>query len=66
MYRLLAIMASALGIGLFLGYSLGNGTSNTPVWLAGLSVLAGGVLLGMSLTSPSTAKPTEKDRHDEA
>ena len=65
-YRLLAAISASLGVGLFLGHSIGEGTSNTPLWLAGLSILAGGVLIGMSLAgSGPTKAPAHKPEQPE-
>ncbi len=59
LYRVLATICASFGVGLFLGHTLGEGTSNTPLWLAGLSILSGGVLIGMGLTSGSSStQPT--------
>lgn len=55
-YRLLSIVSLSVGIGMFLGHSLGQGTVNTPLWIGGILILLGAVLLGMSLSTPQSKK----------
>ncbi|MGI9027303.1 MAG: hypothetical protein ACR2FM_00435 [Candidatus Saccharimonadales bacterium] len=51
LYSVLSAATSLIGIGMLLGYSLANGTSNTPLWVGGLLILLGAITLGMTITS---------------
>ena len=57
-------MSSGLiGVGMILGHSLGNGTSNTAVWLGGFLILSAAVMLGMFLSL--RASPSAKSNDNE-
>ena len=63
LYRYLASVAGLIGVGMILGYSLGQGTTNTPVWIGGILILLAAVVLGMSLSTnkPRTPSSTQDD-----
>ncbi len=51
MYTWVAAVAGLIGIGIILGYGLGNRTSNTALWIGGILVLVGAVMLGMAISA---------------
>lgn len=53
----LAAAAGYIGIGMLLGFALGDQMNNTPLWIGIILVLAGAVLLGMSISARETAVP---------
>ncbi len=50
-YTWVAAGAGLIGIGIILGYGLGNKTSNTALWIGGILVLLGAVMLGMAISA---------------
>lgn len=64
--KLFLYLASAggyIGIGMLLGYALGDHTTNTGLWLGILLVILGAVLLGMFISARSEpSEPTEPPR----
>lgn len=51
LYVFLAQLTGYLGIGVILGYILGEGSSRTAIWVAGLLVFVSAIFIGMSLAS---------------
>lgn len=47
----LAAAAGYVGLGMLLGYLLGDKTNNNPLWIGGLLVLCAAVLLGMFISA---------------
>lgn len=64
-YILLAVASGFTGIGMMLGYSLGDSASNTPLWLGALLLLLGAVLLGMAISSVENKAPQKIDESQE-
>ena len=66
MYIWLAAASGFTGIGMLLGYTLGNATENTPLWVGAMLIILGAVLAGMAISSrqPSNAR-TRSRQEDE-
>ena len=60
LYGWLSAVAGLVGVGMLFGYSLAEGTSNMPLWIGGLLIFLGAVMLGMTISLKSTAsKPVQ-------
>lgn len=57
LFLYLAAAAGYIGIGLLLGYALGDQANNTPLWLGIILVLLGAILLGMGISARDLAAP---------
>jgi drug/metabolite transporter (DMT)-like permease len=64
LYKVLSTVAGLVGIGMILGQSLSNGTTNTAGWVGGILILAAAVLFGMyiSLEQQHPKKVEEKTK----
>lgn len=51
LFRWLSSATGYIGIGMLLGYALGDKTNNTPLWIGILLILCGALLLGMFISS---------------
>lgn len=60
LYSSLSAIATLIGVGMLLGYSFANGTSNTPLWVGGILILLGAVTLGMMISSREIVDKTEQ------
>ena len=65
LYKLISTVAGLVGIGMIFGHSLGNGTTNTAVWIGGMLILAAAVIFGMFLSINDHAKQTKADICDD-
>lgn len=64
-YTNLAGIAGLIGIGMMLGHSLSQGTSNTPLWIGGILILLSAVLIGMSISSrPPSNNSSSADKSE--
>lgn len=54
----LAAAAGYVGIGLILGYALGDQAKNTPLWIGVILTLLGAILLGMGISAREETPPT--------
>ena len=69
LYIFLAQLCGYLGIGVILGYILGDGSSRTAVWVAGILVFVSAIFIGMALASrqekpkPELAQPTKTKKN---
>ena len=52
----LAAASGFTGLGMVLGYTLGEGIKNTPLWVGGLLIFLGAVMLGMFISASSGDK----------
>ena len=60
LYVFLAQLCGYLGLGVILGYILGEGSSRTAVWVAGLLIFISAIFIGMSLASRSEKPKPQK------
>lgn len=51
LFKYLAAASGYTGIGMVLGYVLSDQVSNTPLWVGGLLVMLGAILLGMTISA---------------
>lgn len=64
----LAQLSGYLGFGMVVGANLSEGTSSTPLWIGGILIVLGAILLGMHIsarqfTEPETASDTKKSQN---
>lgn len=59
LYVFLSQLCGYLGIGVILGYILGEGSSRTAVWVAGILIFVAAVFIGMSIATP---KPEDNEK----
>lgn len=66
LFKYLAAASGYIGIGLVLGYVLSDQVSNTPLWVGGLLIVLGAILLGMTISSGAavTNKPDARPSQD--
>lgn len=60
LYVFLAQLCGYLGIGVILGYILGEGSSRTAIWVAGLLIFVSAIFIGMGLATKQE-KPAEEE-----
>lgn len=58
LYKQLATSGAFVGLGMIIGNSLSEGTTNTALWLGGALILGSAVLFGMSMNDSA---PKESD-----
>lgn len=51
LYVFLAQLCGYLGLGVILGYILGEGSSRTAIWVAGLLIFVSAIFIGMGLAT---------------
>ena len=61
LYLNLSLVSINVGLGMFLGANLADGTSNTPYWIGGILVLGGAVLLGMAISTRNSSTNTKPE-----
>lgn len=62
LYSLVSGAITLVGIGMLLGYSLAKGTSKNPLWIGGILIVVGAVILGMSISARQTKEATEDSK----
>jgi drug/metabolite transporter (DMT)-like permease len=51
LYTWASAITGLIGVGMLLGYGLGNRTSNTALWIGGILVIVGAILVGMAISA---------------
>lgn len=62
LYVFLAQLCGYLGVGVILGYILGEGSSRTAIWVSGILIFVSAIFIGMSLASRQS---TEEDKPEQ-
>jgi len=61
LYVILAQLCGYTGIGVILGYILGNGSSRTAIWVSGILIFISAIFIGMALASRMPDKNINAD-----